>query len=146
MGGLETSQESAATKQRVKDEKATVRMVGNSMAYLLALTPLPPWSNMTWSEGNRLKLPDSSFLPLGMEGNSWNLLATFWPFCGLPMGMISVLIDSKLRQKWQHRQDLRLEATKICGRQHAREPCRETADLQMPGGRRLWAEEYKWNL
>ena len=114
-------------------------MVGNSMVHLLAFTSLPAWSGTTRSEGNCLKSPDSNFLPLGMEGNSWDLLATFWPFCGLPKGMISVLIDSKLRQKWQHRRDPRLEAMKICGRHHARETCGGIADLQGPGGGRLWA-------
>lgn len=77
MGGLETSQESTATKQTAKEEKATIKMVGNSMVHLLAFTSLPAWSGTTRSEGNCLKSPDSNFLPLGMEGNSWDLLATF---------------------------------------------------------------------
>jgi hypothetical protein len=45
-----------------------------------------------------------------MHRKEWNLFANFWPVCGLPKELFSVLPDSELRRGQQRNLDLRLKA------------------------------------
>lgn len=93
------------------------------------LFPSPEWHNM--ARGKWLNAAWFQLSCLGVEGSTWNLFATFWPFCGLRDWFLYCLTQSSQRNGstgW------------ISGGSY--EACRGTADLHMPGGRRLWAKEY----
>lgn len=99
------------------EEKATCKIVRNFMEFLFTFGPYPPQYSKLQYKG-RGPIP-VSLTPAETKTQSpaetvCNILAFLWA----AQGMVSVSLNSELRQEWWHTLDLKLEAVEGSGGCH----------------------------
>lgn len=91
--------------------KSIRNMMGHFVVVLVTLSPLPPWHD-TMRLGGRQ--PNFQFPPLWRKVE---VICNFWLVCGLPKGMVSILLDPELTLEWPHGLHVRLGAAESRDRQ-----------------------------